>query len=66
MKHNNLTIFSIIFQLLTIENAIHFQFFSFEIGLDVEKLSIKNSNWVTWVPYLCKDPTTILRFELQK
>jgi hypothetical protein len=33
MKHNNLTIFSIIFQLLTIENAIHFQIFSFEIGL---------------------------------
>jgi hypothetical protein len=35
LKHNNLIIFSIFFQLLVIENAIHFQSFSFEIGLDV-------------------------------
>ncbi len=66
MKHNNLKKISIIFQLLGIENAIHFQFTFFEIGFDVEKFSIKKSNWVTWVPYPYKDPTTILKFELQK
>jgi hypothetical protein len=48
MKHTNLTIFSIIFQFLAIENAIHFQFISFEISLGVEKFSIQKSNWVTW------------------
>jgi hypothetical protein len=42
MKHNNLAVLSILFQLLMIENVVHFQFFSFEIGLDVEKFSIEN------------------------
>jgi hypothetical protein len=42
VKHNNLAILSILFQLLTIENVVHFQKNSFEIGLDVEKFSIEN------------------------
>jgi hypothetical protein len=44
MKHNNLTILSILFQLLAIENEVHFQNFPFEIVLDVENFSIKQSN----------------------
>jgi len=59
-----LTIFNILFQLLAIENAIHFQFFPFEIGLDVKNISIEKSNWVLWVLYPHKDPTTILKFKL--
>jgi len=55
---------NILFQLLAIENAIHFLFFPFKIGLDVKKNSIENSSWATWVPYPHKDPTTILKFEL--
>jgi hypothetical protein len=42
MKHNNLISFNIFFQLLVIENAIHFQSYSFEIGLNVKKFSIQN------------------------
>ncbi len=41
MKRNNLTILSILFQLLAIESVVDFQFFSFEIFLDVE-IPIKN------------------------
>jgi hypothetical protein len=41
MKHNNLAVLSILFQLLMIENVVHFQFFSFEIGLDVESSPLK-------------------------
>ncbi len=37
-----LAIFNILFQLLVIENAIHFQIFPFEIGLDVKKIPLKN------------------------
>jgi hypothetical protein len=44
MKHNNLTILNILFQLLAIESVVDFQFFSFEIILDVEKISINKSN----------------------
>jgi len=44
MKHNNLTILSILFQLLVIESVVHFQFFCFEIVLDVENFSIRKSN----------------------
>jgi hypothetical protein len=39
-----LAIHSILFQPLAIENAIHFQFFPFEIGLDVKKFSIEKSS----------------------
>jgi hypothetical protein len=35
MKHNNLISFNIFFQLLVIENAIHFHSYSLEIGLNV-------------------------------
>jgi hypothetical protein len=44
MKHNNLTILSILFKLLVIESEVYVQFFCFEIILDVEKISIKKSN----------------------
>lgn len=64
MKHNNLVILNILSQLLEIESAVHFHFFPFEIGLDMEKFSIEKSSWVTWVPYPHRDPTTILKFEL--
>jgi hypothetical protein len=51
-----LAIINILFQLLAIENAIRFQTFPFQIGLDVKKNSIEKSSWVTWVPYPHKDP----------
>jgi hypothetical protein len=44
MKHNNLAILSILFQLLAIENEVHFQFFPFEIVLDVENFSTEKSS----------------------
>jgi hypothetical protein len=44
IKHNNLTIMNILFQLLAIESAVDFQFFPFEIVLDVGKISNKKSN----------------------
>jgi len=44
MKNNKLAIFSIFFQFLAIENVVHFQFFPFEIVLDVENFSIEESS----------------------
>jgi hypothetical protein len=44
MKHNNFKILSILFQLLAIENVVHFQFFPFEIVLDVKNFSIEKSS----------------------
>jgi hypothetical protein len=43
MKHNHLVILGVFSQLLVIESAIHFYFFSFEISMDVEKVIHKKN-----------------------
>jgi hypothetical protein len=44
MKHNNLEILIILFQLLAIESEVYFQFV-FEIFLNVEKFAITKPSW---------------------
>jgi hypothetical protein len=44
MKHNNLEILIILFQLLAIESEVYFQFV-FEIFLNVENFAITKPSW---------------------